>query len=100
MNFTGIKPSDLSLLNSLVITPLKTAGAKIWIYGSRARGDYKPFSDVDILIEKETSLIKATLSKVKEAIEESTLSLKIDFVFLDDLAKSYVENVLKERREI
>jgi predicted nucleotidyltransferase len=65
------------------------------VFGSRSRGDYSEFSDLDILIE---SLSDPTLlSAISEELEESSLLFRIDLVREPDLAETYRDGVFKER---
>jgi len=101
MNF-GLTPEQFALLTSLVIGPLKKQKARVWIFGSRARGDQKKFSDVDVLFELTSghSMSGAEISLIKEQIEESRIPFKVDLVEWKDLAESYKQHILKERVEV
>ncbi len=94
----GLNEAEIRLVSSLVLAPLKNLGARVWIFGSRARGDQTSFSDVDILFDGNIS--RADLSMIKEAIEESRFPYKIDLVNITDIAESYRDQILRERREI
>jgi predicted nucleotidyltransferase len=64
---------------------------KIYLFGSRARGDASMYSDYDIAIEGTQSL-KSTFSTVKSLIEESSIPYKIDLV---ELSKApYLKNIV------
>lgn len=91
----GLSESQFDLLTQLAIQPVKEAGGRIWIFGSRARGDHQPFSDIDLLLELPASA--KIVGKITEALEESRLPFKVDLVLIDELAESYREGVLKER---
>ena len=95
----GLNQDELNLLHKLVVSPLKDRGCAVWIFGSRARGDHQPFSDIDILFEcpQNSKLPAALLSQIKESIEESRLNYKVDLVSTEDLAKSYIDNVNRDR---
>jgi len=47
----GLTNSELATITSVLSEPLKSQGALIWIFRSRARGDHKTFSDLDIPFE-------------------------------------------------
>ena len=95
----GIESYDWQQLSALVIDPLKTSGASVWIFGSRARGDHQPFSDVDLLYEYPQGGINGGLvpSEVKEQIENSNFPYKVDLVQVSDVAESYRSGVLADR---
>jgi predicted nucleotidyltransferase len=100
MNF-GLASEEFALLTALVLEPLKKQNAKVWIFGSRARGDQKKFSDIDILFELPAGkTLGTTLGCIKEQIEESRLPFKVDLVEWSSLAESYKHQVVIERKEI
>jgi predicted nucleotidyltransferase len=53
--------------------------ARIYLFGSRARGDASEFSDIDIAIESERPL-QRRLSEIRERIEASRLPWKVDLL--------------------
>jgi len=98
----GLNSQEYNLLFSLAIAPLHKAGARVWIFGSRARGDHKPFSDIDVLFEllPGRSLPSGTRAQIEEALEESLLPYKVDLVYAPDMAESYRANVERDKVEI
>jgi predicted nucleotidyltransferase len=98
----GLTDQDLQILFELVISPLKASGATVWIFGSRARGDHKVFSDIDIMFETKDNNPFPTgfISGLKEAIEESRLPFKVDLVDFKDMADSYRTTALADRIQI
>ena len=65
----------------------------IYLYGSRARGDHSPRSDIDLAVLCPSASQKDWL-KVLEILEESDTLLQIDCVRLDELK---TEDYLKEK---
>ena len=53
---------------------------EIWAFGSRVKGNAKPFSDLDLAIISDTSLPLTLLAEVAEAFSESDLPWKVDLV--------------------
>ncbi|MCB9073350.1 MAG: nucleotidyltransferase domain-containing protein [Bdellovibrionaceae bacterium] len=95
----GLTEKELHILDDLLIKPLKKYSAQVWIFGSRARGTYSKFSDIDILfaLPNEKNYPQSFLFQIKDALESSDLPYKVDVVNEKDLANSYRANVLKER---
>jgi len=95
----GLASSELSLLQDIVVNPLKSLGASVWIFGSRAREEHKPFSDIDLLFELPKTVLIPTgkLYEIKSNAEESKLPYKVDLVNIEDLAESYRDNVMADR---
>jgi hypothetical protein len=97
----GMSATDFAILEKVAIRPLKTHGCKVWIFGSRARGDHKAFSDIDVLYEEVTGPLPAGLkSQIAEDLEESRLNFKVDIVNIADAAKSYLPGIMKDRIEL
>ena len=91
----GLSAHHCDVLTRLLIEPLSKVGCKVGLFGSRARGDFREFSDIDILVEGHvpTSL----LSTVQEALEESNLPFRVDIVQEKDLAPAYRQSVMRDR---
>lgn len=51
---------------------------KAIVYGSRAKGNYKPYSDIDIALITSEDFSTATLSKIMTDFEESDLPYFVD----------------------
>jgi predicted nucleotidyltransferase len=65
----------------------------IYLFGSRARGEASPYSDIDIAIKGNRPL-KRELTQVRFAIEESELPYKVDLV---DLAQApYLQTIINK----
>lgn len=74
---------------------------EIWLFSSRARGDYQERSDIDIAV----SCPKATNDdwlKVSNIIENADTLLKIDCTRLDknNMSKNFYNNILKDKKVI
>jgi len=87
------------------ISALRPRLDKVILFGSRARGDEKPYSDYDILIvapEKERGLIDALYDATMEVLYEThrLISLKIyrraDFERLAAIRTPFMRNVLRD----
>lgn len=73
---------------------------RVVIFGSRARGDYKKTSDIDICLFGD-KVDHAVLSKVWFDIEEINTYLSFDIVNYNELVKKeLINNIVKEGIEI
>lgn len=68
---------------------------EFWIFGSRARGDQKPFSDIDILVKGKVE--GPRLAELREALEQGPLPYKVDIVLDEELAPAYRSSVESDR---
>lgn len=64
---------------------------RVDIFGSRARGDHRPGSDVDLLLHGFPD--QAMLSHIREALEDSDLSIAVDVHFAGTLGDERLHSV-------
>ncbi|MEQ3723672.1 nucleotidyltransferase domain-containing protein [Alcanivorax sp.] len=84
----GLTEEEYGFITEQVITPLRAQGAHVFCYGSRARGDNQPFSDLDIMVEASVELSEL-ISQLQEQLTNSNFPYKVDLVELKDFAESY-----------
>ena len=85
------------LRSVLVQSPLK-APIKAWVFGSRATGRARPYSDLDILISSPTPLDWRARADLQDAFEASNLPFRVDVVEESRLAPALTPRVLAERQ--
>lgn len=90
----GIAPRAVARLRGLFES---TPGlAKVWVYGSRGRGDYRPASDIDLAVEWEAG---NGPSGLPTALEDLQLIYRIDLVNLaDKLAPDFRGRIERDRK--
>ena len=98
----GMTSTQFKMLEDMVITPLKSSGAKVYIFGSRVAGHQHSHSDVDLLysLPEKKDLPAGFISNITESIEESRFPFKVDLVNEEELALSYRERVMSERIQV
>ena len=90
-----------TLLSYLFLEELKKLPfvEEIWLFGSRARGDYEERSDIDLAIvcPKATD---ADWLKVMKIVDEPDTLLKIDCIKFNEaeLPEDFCKNILKDKR--
>ena len=93
-----IKPRGVRSVENVkeVIKKLfKDKDVKVYIFGSRAKGEHTPRSDLDIgFLSNED--ISYELSLLREFLEESNLTFVVDIVDLNKTSKYFREMVMKE----
>lgn len=62
---------------------------KVFIFGSRASGNYSARSDIDIGIEGPQEISKANMTQIKEGIAEIPTLYKIDVVDFTQVPPSF-----------
>lgn len=86
-------------LNKKVIQSIQNIGQnyairQIVLFGSRARGDHKITSDVDLAVFPLTEF--ANRGRLTSDFDDIETLLKIDIVFVDGLDPKLMENIRKE----
>ena len=69
-----------------------------WVFGSRATGRARPYSDLDILISSPTPLDWRARADLQDAFEASNLPFRVDVVEESRLAPALTPRVLSERQ--
>lgn len=70
---------------------------QIYLFGSRARKDNSPRSDIDIAIDNKNKIDNLTLSNIREEIEESTIPFTVDIVDLNNISEDLKTQILKDK---
>lgn len=68
------------------------------VFGSRASGTYRKFSDVDLLIEVVPPFTADQVEKLAESLEESDIPLKFDLVTSESLKPEYATEVRAQKK--
>ena len=99
---SGLSTDEFRFLQKNLIEPLKHAGARVFVFGSRATGKEKKFSDIDLLYipKSEADLPSHEVYRLLSFIEDSNFPYKIDLVKDSELAQSYRHSVEREKIEL
>lgn len=70
-------------------------GASIYIFGSRAKGTQKEYSDIDIAVDMNGTVISTdVLGKLLMEFEDSTLPYEVDIIDLNAIDEKF-KNLIK-----
>lgn len=69
--------------------------AKFFVFGSRAKGNYKQYSDIDIAIQADYEIPIDVLDKVRSIFNNSTLPIEVDIVDLNSIEDNF-KNIIKD----
>jgi len=86
----------LYMVKDIVLKGLGNAEARVYLFGSWARGEEKRASDIDIAIEYEGSLAHDIIVKIRELLEESRIPYRVDVVDLTKAGPVLAERVKEE----
>ena len=77
----------------------KNNNVKIYIFGSRAIGDYKEYSDIDICITEEVD--QKRRYKIMDDVDKIMTHHKIDLIFIQDVKnEEFIKNIDRDKKEI
>ena len=70
--------------------------ADVFLFGSRARGDARRTSDIDVAIDPHGDVPRRIVSELREAFEESHIPLRVDVIDLRDASAGFRDRVRRE----
>lgn len=83
-------------LKKLVLDFIGDRNVKVYLFGSRARGDNSTVSDVDIGILCNEEANRLRLFELKDLLEESTIPYKVDVINLSETGEDFREEIMKD----
>lgn len=90
----ALSPGQQQLVLQLVAAVLP--GARVAVFGSRATGQARPFSDLDLLLIDPARLTWAQRAALRDAFEASSLPFMVDVVEAEGLAPGMAQRVWSE----
>jgi predicted nucleotidyltransferase len=88
-----LAPADLGILRQ-VLRDYLPSNISVSIFGSRVTGAARRYSDLDVALQGDAPLDWGMLARVKDALSESDLTVKVDLVDLlvvDDAFRRIIE---------
>lgn len=90
---------DEGIVRTIVLRALDGVPVRVFLFGSRARGDARRGADFDIALLGEGPLPAQLLAQIRDELEESVVTVPVDLVDLGEAPASLREAVLREGRE-
>lgn len=90
------KNIHLEKIKEIINNFIQEEDVKIFLFGSRARGDNISTSDVDIGIIYGPDFNKGKISLLRESLEESNIPYHVEIVDLNNVSSKFRNSVLKE----
>jgi predicted nucleotidyltransferase len=87
---------DLSEVRRIVLRALAGRRARVYLFGSWARGEASRVSDIDVAILPEETLPSGLLPEIQDALDESASLYPVDLVDLSTTSDSFRARVLAE----
>lgn len=93
---SAVPTRDLEIVRDIVLTSTQKYGVKVYLFGSQARGDAHPLSDIDVAILPSGPLPASLMFNLRDALEESDVIRTVDVVNLDETDAAFRARVLEE----
>jgi len=90
------RDAALGRIKRLVLDALAGCDARVYLFGSSARGTPRPSSDIDIAVEPRAPLAGPVLAQLREVLEESTIPYEVELVDLSETTPEFRERVRRE----
>jgi predicted nucleotidyltransferase len=87
---------SLEQVKKAVLDNLSGEDVMVMLFGSRARGDFRRCSDIDIGIVPKNEYNQKKLILLKDKLEEMNIPYKVEVVDLSKVSKIFREKALKE----
>lgn len=88
MDGLALSAQEISVVRTILTSHLPV-GTRVQIFGSRAQGNAKPWSDLDLALQCEGPLPLSLLAVLAEAFDESCLPWKVDIVDRTSVSDSF-----------
>ena len=83
----GLEQKHIELIKTILKKYL-SKDQKVYVFGSRSTGNYKKYSDLDLVIDGIVDIIK-----LSNELKDSPLPIDVDVVLIDDLSSEFLENI-------
>lgn len=87
-----LEPQHLELVKKILKQHLKN-DAKVFVFGSRATGKAKKFSDLDLAIQYSQKISLSEFANLRSDFEESYLPYKVDIIDLNVIEESFRKKI-------
>jgi len=94
----ALSPEQLHEVRQIIAQVIP--GAQVWVFGSRATGKARPFSDLDLLLTQPSKLNWAQRAALTDSFEASRLPFCVDVVESAGLDFGVAERIGSERVDL
>jgi predicted nucleotidyltransferase len=70
-------------------------GVLVWAFGSRVKGNFRPDSDLDLVVFSKPAQ-SASVSSLREALDESSLPFSVDVLVWDEIKQDFRDLILEK----
>jgi type I restriction enzyme S subunit len=91
-----LRPSEKKLVKDIL--QQHVPNCEVYVFGSRATGKEKKFSDLDLVVNCKKSLTIKKISDLKEAFSNSDLPFRVDIVDLFTVDGEFRAKIMKNAK--
>lgn len=85
------KNKIINVINSLI------PDAKIYLYGSRARGTHSKWSDIDLALESKNTLTTGQIGELNDVMASLSIPYTVNIVDLHAVSPTIKDSILKDK---
>lgn len=86
----------LETVRQIVLEHLKSYRVRVYLFGSRANGKARRYSDIDVAVLPLEPVPALVFSDIREALEESNILYEVDLVNLSETSPDFQERIFQE----
>jgi predicted nucleotidyltransferase len=90
----GLEPKQIAYIRSAITEELKNyTKYKVFVFGSRALGKFRKYSDLDLWIEATPAVPSSKLARLRQLFSDSDLPIKVDLVTPEICLEEYKPSI-------
>ena len=93
---SAVATRALEEVRRIVLDVVSEKKVQVYLFGSWARGEATPLSDIDVAIDPHATLPRGMLAQLRERLEESHVPYRVDVVDLTRTSPEFRQRVLTE----
>lgn len=95
----GLSVEQLDAVETILRKSLSQKDSfSIDVFGSRARGDHRKYSDLDLWIESSPPVTPSEIATMSDLFEESELPITVDLVSDETVLSEYRAGIVSEKK--
>ena len=97
----GLSEKHLDFIQKVLRENIPQKDAKFYVFGSRSKGNYREYSDIDIAVKLENERLSAdVLGKILLEFSDSTLPYEVDVIDLNAIDEKFKQLIDKSLIEL
>lgn len=94
LNF-GLTNEELDCIKKIFIQ--HGFNGEVYLFGSRAKGNYKKYSDIDLYLKSRVKMKMGQIFLLKDELMESNLPYRVDIILDDEISTEFRDIIQLQR---